>query len=398
MKRELFEAYEGSEPYVFISYSHKDSEHVFPIIGRLKDEGFFIWYDEGIVPGSEWPESIANHLDNAHTILLFVSPNAIASDNVRREINFALSNKKRVIAVHLEQTELTLGLQMQLNSYQSVYFYHYSTIQAFMRKLCKGLKTVMEQEKPFEKRFKIAGHGQKNISYTPSSSDRVCVRNSAISSAEYCDVYIEKAANYTLFNRFIDRPLPSKKLVDERSFLMIREINSITGEAVDQYVKHKDVEPGKAYQVHALYHNNATTLAGGDPNPLLASHNARIKFIVPKTLDEGEQLAIDSVISWDTPAQPGVVSSVWNGITIASKNAVTIQLISGAMIHMNELDKGNNVLGKVEKLLPSNAFSDNGTLLGHYDNIARQIVLDGIVFGCIKYSGYVTFGFRVDHK
>ena len=54
--------YEGNEPYVFISYSHQDIERVMPILRRLNAEGFRIWYDDGIDPGTEWPESIAAQL------------------------------------------------------------------------------------------------------------------------------------------------------------------------------------------------------------------------------------------------------------------------------------------------------------------------------------------------
>ena len=46
--------YEGDEPYLFLSYSHKDSEKAGKIIRVLKKNGFRVWYDEGITPGAEW--------------------------------------------------------------------------------------------------------------------------------------------------------------------------------------------------------------------------------------------------------------------------------------------------------------------------------------------------------
>ena len=36
-------AYKGEEPYIFISYAHKDSDFVFPEIERLTADGFKIW-------------------------------------------------------------------------------------------------------------------------------------------------------------------------------------------------------------------------------------------------------------------------------------------------------------------------------------------------------------------
>ena len=53
-----FTPYEGNEKYIFVSYSHSNSDKVAPILEKLNDEGFRIWYDEGIEWGTEWPESI----------------------------------------------------------------------------------------------------------------------------------------------------------------------------------------------------------------------------------------------------------------------------------------------------------------------------------------------------
>ena len=47
-------AYQGAEPHVFISYSHKDDAIVYPIIEQLQQRGLRLWYDEGIEVGSHW--------------------------------------------------------------------------------------------------------------------------------------------------------------------------------------------------------------------------------------------------------------------------------------------------------------------------------------------------------
>ena len=70
----LVKPYEGKEPYIFISYSHRDSKRVFPILKQLSDAGFRLWYDEGIDPGTEWPESIATHLANSTACIAFAGP------------------------------------------------------------------------------------------------------------------------------------------------------------------------------------------------------------------------------------------------------------------------------------------------------------------------------------
>ena len=130
-------AYEGNEPYIFISYAHKDSERVFQVLDELDKKGYRIWYDDGIAPGSEWPEDIARHLDGAHMVIAFVTPNSMASQNCRREINFALSKEKPFLSILLEKTQMPLGMEMQLSAQQSILRYNYSTWDAFISKILK---------------------------------------------------------------------------------------------------------------------------------------------------------------------------------------------------------------------------------------------------------------------
>lgn len=130
-------AYEGNEPYIFISYAHKDSERVFQVLDELDKKGYRIWYDDGIAPGSEWPEDIARHLDAAKMVIAFVTPHSMASQNCRREINFALSKEKPFLSILLEKTQMPLGMEMQLSAQQSILRYNYSTWDAFISKILK---------------------------------------------------------------------------------------------------------------------------------------------------------------------------------------------------------------------------------------------------------------------
>ena len=77
------QAYEGQEPFVFVSYAHKDTDKVMGVLTELDRRGYRIWYDDGIVPGSEWPENIAEHLTDSAMVLAFISQNSIDSPNCR---------------------------------------------------------------------------------------------------------------------------------------------------------------------------------------------------------------------------------------------------------------------------------------------------------------------------
>ena len=128
-------SYEGPEKYIFISYAHKDSDRVLKILERMTEAGYRIWYDDGIAPGSEWPEDIATHLDGCAVFLAFVSNNSIASANCRREVTFALSRQKDFLGIVLEPTKMSLGMEMQLSAQQCILRQNYRREEDFIRKI-----------------------------------------------------------------------------------------------------------------------------------------------------------------------------------------------------------------------------------------------------------------------
>ena len=133
--RTLLRPYEGTQPYIFVSYAHKNDAAVLEIIGTLQSRGFRVWYDEGIEAGSEWPESIASHLERAQLVLAFLSPAYLRSDNCRKEMHYALTKKKPVINVYLEQTELSPGMEMQIGNLFALMKYTYPSEEYFYDKL-----------------------------------------------------------------------------------------------------------------------------------------------------------------------------------------------------------------------------------------------------------------------
>jgi len=115
-----FEAYEGEDPYLFVSYSHQDAQLVFPEMIQLREAGYNIWYDEGVAASNEWPEEIANAVLGCSVFLCFISPRATDSVNCRNEINLALNEKKPFLAIHLEETELPAGLRLRMGDLQAI--------------------------------------------------------------------------------------------------------------------------------------------------------------------------------------------------------------------------------------------------------------------------------------
>ena len=135
-----FNAYKGDAPCIFVSYAHKNSDIVFAHITRLHNEGFRIWYDEGIDPGTDWSDEIASALVNAAVFLVFISDAAVASHNVRKEIVFAIDQKKYMVCVHIEETELPTGLKMQLGNIQALLENRFHDKEKFYERLFNALQ------------------------------------------------------------------------------------------------------------------------------------------------------------------------------------------------------------------------------------------------------------------
>ena len=139
-----FPAYSGEAPFVFVSYAHKDAAAVFPELCQLRDAGYRVWYDEGIDPGHEWPEAIADALGRAAHFLVFLSPAAVASRNVKNEIHLALQRDKPFLAVYLCETELPPGLQLSISSIQAVLKYRTSASN-YRRSLERALPAALRE-------------------------------------------------------------------------------------------------------------------------------------------------------------------------------------------------------------------------------------------------------------
>lgn len=148
--------YQGNEKFIFISYSHRDTAKVFPIIFKLMENGYRVWYDQGIDPGTEWDENIANHIYSCGYFVAFMSSNYLGSSNCKDELNYARDLEKDRLIVYLEEVTLPAGMAMRVNRLQSIFKYTYPNEADFYEKLfaasnievCKGtanLELVKEE-------------------------------------------------------------------------------------------------------------------------------------------------------------------------------------------------------------------------------------------------------------
>lgn len=124
-----------SEKYIFISYAHKDSDIVLPILRRMSWDGYVIWYDNHIAAASEWDDSIAEHIENSSYVISFISKNYMESENCMDELKYARDEKKKPLLVFLEDLSLRGGLAMRLNRLQHIHRFKFTNTELFFRKL-----------------------------------------------------------------------------------------------------------------------------------------------------------------------------------------------------------------------------------------------------------------------
>jgi hypothetical protein len=89
------------------------------IVTRLKDDGFDVWIDRANIKGGDlWTVAIVEAIDTADAFLLMLSPNATASDNVRKEVQLAQDANRRLFPLLLAAVKLPPQFRYQLAGIQ----------------------------------------------------------------------------------------------------------------------------------------------------------------------------------------------------------------------------------------------------------------------------------------
>lgn len=92
---------------IFISYSHPDKNQVESIVNILnKNTEHEIWYDNELRGGDHYFSVIAEQILKNEYFIFVVSRNSVASEWCRLELQFAMSEKRKIIAIWLEETPL----------------------------------------------------------------------------------------------------------------------------------------------------------------------------------------------------------------------------------------------------------------------------------------------------
>lgn len=114
------EGYEGSGPYVFISYCRQDAALCAKLLDALKAAHIRFWYDHQINPGEEWINVIANHLGNCRVCVALMTKSFTASYNCNNELVFAKEKRIPVVPVLVDNVSLSLGMQLAVAGFNHI--------------------------------------------------------------------------------------------------------------------------------------------------------------------------------------------------------------------------------------------------------------------------------------
>lgn len=85
---------------VFVSYAREDAGLILPLARALLHQGVDLWMDQlRISPGANWDKSVEDALYRCAKFLLFLSPAAVASEEVLSELRVALNERKSIVPV-----------------------------------------------------------------------------------------------------------------------------------------------------------------------------------------------------------------------------------------------------------------------------------------------------------
>ncbi len=124
---------------IFISYSHNDAEEVRKIAESIQNAGIAdVWYDSKLRGGENYFSVIANQIVACEYLIFVVSDHSIQSDWCLRELEFAASEQKKILAVWLKDVDISARVKLIIQSTQYIN-YEPAAMDQFMHAITQAI-------------------------------------------------------------------------------------------------------------------------------------------------------------------------------------------------------------------------------------------------------------------
>lgn len=338
------------EKFVFISYCHLDQEKInlTPLKSKLN-----VWFDDGIIHGSEWRKEVAQKIIDCEVFLFFTSKDYYQSEHCKAEIDYALDNNKKLLQIKLDNSNPPIGLDMYLNRRQAV---DYGKDSNIVSKLPDEELLIPCRKKGDRQEHNNQDFGfLTNLSFSSPSLNKNNVKDWG---PERSLIPLQESFPYVAFN---------SRRTEER-FITIRAVGD------NAWHKHINLISGQEYEVRIAYRN--------DGNPNLNPSGAGIADGVVLSA------SVPDIVMPNKPSSIGAKLvcavanpiTIWDSVTLETNDVpLFLYFVPGSSkIYNNGKTNG--------KTLATNLFED-GIFLGFNR-------LDGKIPAGDEWSGHVLFRFR----
>ncbi len=139
---------------VFLSYSEKEREFMEKIAASLMRESFTVWTNKtDIHSGSDFVEAIYRGIEEADNLVYLMSAASLESEYCQKELSYALSLKKRIIPLLIEEIDLE-QVPLELRTLQFINFADQEDEEKYLGDDAK-LINVLRQDAAYYEQHKI---------------------------------------------------------------------------------------------------------------------------------------------------------------------------------------------------------------------------------------------------
>ena len=141
-----------SLPSVFISYRRVDRNLLHDLVDIIEMSESFdkvnVWYDEIIVPGENYSQSILRQLKNCNLFILLITPNILEDKNYVWRVEYKTAKKlnKRILAIEAEKTDRRKLLEMYGNLGHIIDIKHKGAIYSVINEISSICKSQINAE------------------------------------------------------------------------------------------------------------------------------------------------------------------------------------------------------------------------------------------------------------
>ncbi|AWX31687.1 toll/interleukin-1 receptor domain-containing protein [Methanosphaera sp. BMS] len=131
-KNKPLNAYEGDEPYLFVSYAPEDEHVAFQEIKRFQDMGYNVWYNEDNKIENKLKYSTA--LKNCSVYVVLLTHNSGYNNKIIEEVNYVFNLEKNIIPIYLDETKIDIIMESTLSDSSRIDKYELKDITQYMFK------------------------------------------------------------------------------------------------------------------------------------------------------------------------------------------------------------------------------------------------------------------------